>query len=320
MNDAGSRQEQIESHRDRVLILRNRKAGSGQLAERLDQVVKLLGEAGLQVELISDPRQLGERTRQLLDQGVLRCVVAAGGDGTAELVVNQTPPGTPMAVFPLGTENLLARYLTLTATPSEFVEVVTAGRVARLDSGLVRTAGQPDRVFLLMMGCGFDAEVVHRLHHERRGHINYWSYAKPILDSIRSYNYPPMRISCHERLDEPPTEVIEANFAFVFNIPSYAAGLSISPDADPFDGNLDVATFEGTSFWHGLFHLSAIFLGQHRNLQGVRESRARVIRIEADSRVPFQLDGDPGGHLPVEIETQTNRLCAVVPRQWKEWQ
>ena len=41
-----------------------------------------------------------------------------------------------------------------------------------------------------MIGCGFDAEVVRRVHLERDGHITRLSYLKPIWESIRSYEYP----------------------------------------------------------------------------------------------------------------------------------
>ncbi len=47
-----------------------------------------------------------------------------------------------------------------------------------------------------MVGCGFDAEVVHRLHATRGGHISMWSYSKPIFESIRSYQYPELRAYC----------------------------------------------------------------------------------------------------------------------------
>jgi diacylglycerol kinase family enzyme len=37
-------------------------------------------------------------------------------------------------------------------------------------------------------------------------------------------------------------------------------------------------------------------------------------RITSDEPVPFQLDGDPGGFLPLEIEIIPNRFTFLVPR------
>ena len=65
-------------------------------------------------------RLLAQEAAQLLTAGQLRAVVAAGGDGTIRLIAEQTPPGTPLVVLPLGTENLLARYLELTGGAGGF--------------------------------------------------------------------------------------------------------------------------------------------------------------------------------------------------------
>ena len=88
---------------------------------------------------------------------------------------------------------------------------------------------------------------------------------------------------------------------------------TIAPAATPFDGQLDVATFAGGSFWHGLFHLSAVVLGQHQTLNEFKAIRTRHLRIESDQEVPYQLDGDPGGYLPVEVEVIPKRLTLLVP-------
>ena len=117
--------------------------------------------------------------RRLHASGRLRVAIAAGGDGTVAELVNRTEPGTPISVYPLGTANLLATYLGITADPREMTRVVSDGATIQLDAG--RANG---RLFLLMVGCGFDADVVERLHRHRNGHIHYWSYAKPILESI----------------------------------------------------------------------------------------------------------------------------------------
>jgi diacylglycerol kinase family enzyme len=56
-----------------------------------------------------------------------------------------------------------------------------------------------------------------------------------------------------------------------------------------------------------------VYLRQHRRLGDWTERKIRRLRIESDSPVPYQLDGDPGGMLPVEIETLPKRLTLIVP-------
>ena len=68
--------------------------------------------------------------------------------------------------------------------------------------------------------------------------------------------------------------------------------------------------------WHGLFHLSAVVLGQHRQWSDCVTTRAATVRIESSGRVPYQLDGDPGGFLPVEVGVVPGRLTFVVPANW----
>ena len=302
---------------DRVLILKNPKAGAGPSRQLLDAVVASLEQRGLTVDLYSDLDHLSDQAERLAETGELRTVLAAGGDGTAEIVVNRIPAEVPLSIFPLGTENLLAKYLGISADPEKVADMVSAGRVAQLDLGAF-TTGDSTHLFLLMLGCGFDAEVVRRLHQERTGHINHWSWIKPIFDAVRSYEYPPLRVLCRETRDGPLVADITAHWVFVFNTPSYAVGIEICPGAKPYDGRLDVTTFEGGSFWHGIFHLSSIFVGQHQSLAGVQTVKSRCLRIEAEQSVPFQVDGDPGGLLPVDIEVLPGRLTMIVPHRWIE--
>jgi diacylglycerol kinase family enzyme len=301
---------------DRVLLLRNPRAGAGTNARRLARLLKELSVRGFRYEVITDLAELPEQVEALSAGGHLRTVVAAGGDGTADAVANLTPPGTPLTIFPLGTENLLAKYLRLTADPATLADTIDFGRIIRLDAGEIRIGSAPPRIFLLMMGCGFDAEVIRRLHEMRDGHITHLSYAKPILDAIRTYDYPTVSVTCHETPDGPAVQRITAHWVFVFNTPSYAVGLGICPDANPFDGELDLVTFRGGSFWQGLLHLGNVLMRRHRGRASVKCLRTGCLRITSDRSVPVQLDGDPWGELPVDIRILPERLTAVVPQEW----
>jgi diacylglycerol kinase (ATP) len=288
--------------------LRNRQA----VAEELRQY--LLG-CDLWVAIVSSIDDLAAMAAERLAAGTLRAIVAAGGDGTLSLIANRTPAGTPLAVLPLGTENLLAKYLGATADPQQLSRTIAAGCVVDLDAGL---AG--DRIFTLMAGCGFDADVVRRLHDRRRGHIHHLSYAKPILDSIRKYDYPELRVryAPEEGNSDELTAEIVARWVFVVNLPRYAGGLSFAPQASGTDGLLDVCTFKEGSLWNGLVYLGSVMLGQHEAMEDFARIKTRRLVIDSTGPAPYQLDGDPGGELPVEIRVLPGRLTMLVSHEWAE--
>ena len=237
-------------------------------------------------------------------------MIAAGGDGTIAEIANRTAAGTPLAVFPLGTENLLAKYLEVTHDCAAFADAIAEGRTTWIDAG--RANG---RIFLLMAGVGFDAEVVHRLHAERTGSIRHLTYVKPILQAIRKYNYPELRVFCSQA-GEPWSEPIRCRWAFVFNVPRYGLGLNFVPDGNAADGQLDLCTFERGGLMAGLHYLIAIVRGRHQESPGFRAWRGPRLRIESDAQVPYELDGDASGKLPLEIEILPRQLRLLVPPNW----
>jgi diacylglycerol kinase family enzyme len=302
----------------RVLILHNPLAGRGARDESIGRLRAALQCRQLETHLVGTPSELGAAIGDGQAASSLRAVIAAGGDGTAELVANHTPPGVPIGVFPLGTENLLAKYLKLTAEGDDLANAIQGGRTIWLDAARVRAGDGTSRLFLLMMGCGFDAQVIHRMHEQRRGNISHLSYLKPIWHTIRRYQYPELRVSCYDSSSAAPLQSWTAHWAFVFNTPVYAVGLAICPQADPQDGLLDVVTFQGGSLWQGLKHFTSVLRRCHHKSRSVQVARARFIRIESlGGTVPIQIDGDPGGSLPVEIEVQPRRLRLIVPEDWE---
>ncbi|MFP6620815.1 MAG: diacylglycerol kinase family protein [Pirellulaceae bacterium] len=307
-----------ENQQDLVLISANPKAGAKSGASPLNQLCQALEQQGFELIRISQIEQLAPGIEAAYQTGRLRTVIAAGGDGTVALVTNHTPPGVPISIFPLGTENLLGKYLELTADPLTAAHLVRHGQAIQLDAG---RAG--DRIFLLMAGCGFDANVIHQLHASRTGHIRHSSYFKPIWQSIRSYEYPKIRIKFPDLDIEAATGAQEqggqpfsASWVFLFNLPRYAFGLPLAPDADGRDGLLDLCTFEHGSLGQGLRYLSGLFAGDCGSWDDCQRKRIRKIRLESDQPVPVQLDGDPAGFLPLDIEILPLRLTVLASPEW----
>ena len=186
--------------------------------------------------------------------------------------------------------------------------MIANGHFATLDVG--KANGE---LFLVMASCGFDAEVVHQVHKARKGHIRHWTYAKPILRSIRRYKYPTLSIYSGKEKNSKP---IKAKWAFVFNAPRYAMGLPIADQADAMDGVLDLCAFRGGKLMNGLMYLTGVVFRQHRRWKDTNIATSTHFRIESDEEVPYQIDGDPGGYLPLEIEILPGRLNIIVPAAW----
>jgi diacylglycerol kinase family enzyme len=296
-----------------VFIAFNPLAGARDPRKRqvVEQLCAALGTRGFRAEVYSDRERLVERAHHEHDRGTLRAVVAAGGDGTASDLVNRTAPSVPIALLPLGTENLLANYLGVPRDPEKVADIIAAGRTVELDAG--RANG---RLFLLMAGCGFDAEVVRRVHQDRDGHITQWTYAKPILAAVRNYSYPPFRVTCRLGAPEAVTPIeqsFDAHWLFVSNLPSYAGKLCFSPRAVGSDGRLDICAFQTGSSWAGWRYLAAVLLRRHEQMHDCVTAQATHVTIEASRPVPYQLDGDPGGMLPLSIDVLPRRMTVFVP-------
>ena len=290
----------------------NPTAGAKSGQEKCSQLFEMLRSRGYSVEVIHEVAVLEEAARSHLADGTLRAVVAAGGDGTVGMLANQLPPEVPIGILPLGTENLLAKYVEVPSDPSYLSQLIHEGYFAVLDAGVAN-----GRIFTLMAGCGFDAEVVRQLDEARTGNITHWSYVKPIWNSVRRYHFPMLQIECDGDSE------YEAAWVFVVNVPKYAGGLGIMPDADPTDGLLDICLFRKGSVFSGCRYLAGIVAGRHHGWKDCTVVQAKRVRVDvldaADERaedVPYQLDGDPGGVLPLEIESCPKRLTLLVPQRW----
>lgn len=289
----------------------NPRAGAHSCRARVDRLVGLLARRGLRSEILTDLDEVADRANHWHNHRRLRALVGVGGDGTAAELVNRTAPGVPVTMLPAGNQNLVARYLNLGETPEAVCQTIVDGRVAWLDAG---NAG--GRLFVLMVSCGFDAEVVQRVHKRRTGYIRTRDYFKPVFELIRSYKYPELQV-CWEYGEVAAARVLSrpavVRWLFAFNLPCYGGGLRLAPRALATDGLLDVCAFRRGSLWHGLRYAAAVLLRQHQDLADCATRRVRWLRVTSEAKVPYQLDGDPGGYLPVEVEVLPARLALLVP-------
>jgi diacylglycerol kinase family enzyme len=302
VEEGGISLQQGQDSRRWVAIQRNPRSGSGLRRHRLLELVRELKRLGFCPRLFKTREGLQDWVAKPEIREHLACIVAAGGDGTVADVFNRHP-GVRLAILPLGTENLLARFLGLPASGKAAARLIAQGRLRTLDLGQLGA-----RRFALMASAGFDADVIQRLHHSRHGNISRLSYVQPILESVRKYTYPEIRLW----VDDAAAPVT-GRMAVVVNVPMYALGLSVARCALGDDGVFDLRLFHRGSAFQMVRYLCNLGLGRHERLPDVTALRGRRVRIESDVPVPIQIDGDPAGWTPAEVHVLPAALDVIVP-------
>lgn len=321
-NDVGGRREPAadEAQKRLVVVQRNPMSGSGRGRAELRRLVFELRARGFRVRMFGHRPALDEFIANPVNAADLRCLVVAGGDGTVTDLTNRHP-GIPLALFPMGTENLLARYLKMPRNGQTIADVIQQYHVAALDSGLVN-----GHRFLLMLSSGVDADVVRRVHAMRKGHIGYHSYVLPLVSSFFGYRPSAIRV-----FNPESGRSAEGVHVIVTNVPAYGFDFRFSPDADPADGQLDVRVYAGPGRMDTLMHAAGVRLRcswAERRVTRFRASEVVLQSVPSTSQIfsesggaamgaavprgaPVQCDGDPGPELPLTLKVDPKSLLVL---------
>jgi diacylglycerol kinase family enzyme len=286
-----------------VAIQRNPMSGSGLRRPLLD-LIRALQRHGLNPRLFSDRVRLDTALAEPGRREALHALVAAGGDGTVLDVINRHP-GLPIGIFPLGTENLLARQFGIPRDGGTAADIIAAGHTIPLDLGRIG-----DRRFAIMVSVGFDAAVIHSAHAARTGHIRRSHYVWPIGMTLRLYDYPELRVYVDDA-----AQPVTGRMVVIANLASYALGLPMVPSARGDDGLLDVRIFHGGSTFHLLRYLYMVTTWSLDHLPDVTSLRAKSVRIESSVSAPVQADGDPAGTTPCVVMLEPAAARLFVPEK-----
>ena len=287
-----------------IHIIVNPRSGSGVRRSALAELRLALRARGLDSTeyVTTGPADATRYAASVIGQAEL--VVAWGGDGTVrEVAAALAGTNVPVLACPFGTENLLAKELGIPGNPARLAEIITAGRVVDCDLGEAN-----GKSFLLIVGVGFDGEVVRRLAAVRRGHITHLSYFWPIWRTFWEHDFPRMRVVADGQ------EIFnDYGLAFVGNISRYAVGLRICRDAVFNDGLLDLVVFTCQEQTALVLHAAWTLLRLHPLKGNVLYRQFRHARIETDRPVPSQTDGDVGPNTPLDIALHVGKLRLLVP-------
>jgi YegS/Rv2252/BmrU family lipid kinase len=290
-------------------IVLNPTARSETAQRRQREVRDLPG--GSSIRITQGPGDATRLTREAVVEGS-RVIVAAGGDGTINEVINGLV-GTDAAlgILPMGTVNVLARELRIPITIRGAWKIIEAGRSQTID--LIRADYQWEgqgqtRYFVQLAGAGLDAQIVREVSWEQKRFWGALSYAFEAVRSMVAMDEPP-RLTV--RIDGE--ETIESSLALIGNGTYYGGPIPVFRKASLTDGRMDICLFKSGGCLDLLRFLQAVVCGTHISTRGVTYQHGRVVEITAPVPVPVQLDGEFVGYTSLRMEIQPRALKIIVP-------
>ena len=268
-----------------------------------DALAAALIERGLDVthrELVEGD-DLAKLARRAADTG--HDVVVAGGDGTVSIVAGAMVghPDAALGILAGGSFNNIARGVGIPTTLAEALDVIARGDTSLVDAGWVVREGDAGRPFFEAAGIGLNAlgflavEVL-----EKRG---WWRALRAAVRGLRMRRTP-MRITL-----DGSTYRTGSPTVIVSNGPYHGMGFAVTPEADPTDGELDVAVFRGMSRLDVLRHMLAVARRRPRREPRIDARRAKRVTVEGVRRVlPAHADGVSIGFTPVTFEVRPGAL------------
>jgi len=241
-------------------------------------------------------------------------IVAAGGDGTVNEVVNglaAAPDGFQRArlgVLPLGTVNVFARELKIPLRLEHAWAMLRRGREIKIDLGRVDflDGGKPARrYFMQLAGAGLDARAVERVSWKLKKTAGPLAYVVAGLQALAE-KQPKIHVSANG-------QTLDGELALIGNGKFYGGPFEIFPGADLGDGRLDVCVFPHVNL-PSLLRFAPGFIWRRKLSEKlVGRLRAEKIGLTSETPAAFELDGEWAGNLPATFSIEPKKLCVVVP-------
>ena len=263
------------------------------------------------VRLTRDSGQATEFAHQAAEDGY-ELVVAAGGDGTLNEVINGIAPHVDrvrVGLIPLGTGNDFARSLNLPASVEECIAVLRRGRVRAVD--LVRVTNGGVRYMLNVSAGGFSGTVGEKLTPEIKkswGPLAYLRCAAEAFPELRAYRTT-VTLDGTEPLDLNLYNAIVANGQFV------AGGTQVAPEAKIDDGQLDLVLVPERPIGEMVVMAAKMAVGTHLTSDAIIFRRAARITISSTPGMWFNVDGELIGNEPVTFEVLPRALQFIAPNE-----
>jgi diacylglycerol kinase (ATP) len=285
-----------------AVIIGNPNSGRAGSKDYLERCAKILRCGGLTVEVLNTEHP--DHATELASLAGNRLVVAAGGDGTVNEVINGLDKEATLGILPLGTANVLARELGLPLDVERACERILRGERTRIDLGVATNPEGVERRFACMAGIGFDAHVVRAVTPRLKRYLRGLAFALMAFKVLAEEDFPWVHI-----IHGDTTYL--TRFAIVANAHRYGGVYRVSHSGLLTSGELEVVMVRYVSVLLRPDILGSILARRPLN-HSMRSFTAKELRACAPgAEVPVQLDGEVWGRLPMSFRVEPRALEVI---------
>jgi diacylglycerol kinase (ATP) len=301
----------------KTVFLVNPAADNGATGKRWPSLANRAGHLGLEGEtLFSErPGHLSELAEQAAREGA-GLVVAVGGDGTLNEVANglfRAGGSAELATIPIGTGMDFVRTHRIPTRFEDAVAVALDGEVRSVDLGRVayRTwDGAPQERLLANVGsAGMSAAVARRANGMSKVAGGRATFFYALTRVFLEWENTLVRVGLDDgvRREALMHDVIVANGQY------HGGAMWLAPEAQPDDGLFDVVLIGDVTKWDFVTTAPKIYRGTYLSHPKVELLRSRAVTVDADERLPIELDGEQVGTTPARFEIVPGALRLRVP-------
>ena len=278
-------------------------SSGGYEKEKVAVAVAALERSGLTAELFiaRSVEDIESCSRRICARHERPLLIAGGGDGTVNGVLNGLSSSATLALLPLGTSNVLAAELAITSI-DDAVDKIVRGKTRPLSVGLL-SSGERQRYFFLMAGIGVDGSVVERVGATGKRLLGKGAYCLSVLRCLLCWEREKLAVVL-DGIEE------ECHSVIVCNAAHYGGAFRLAPGTDISSSRFEVICIKSDK--RRTYAKLALHVIAGKGIFKEEMLRFPAHDVVISGRKPVQIDGDFFGFSPVTIRMVSGYARIIV--------
>ncbi|HWO77366.1 MAG TPA: diacylglycerol kinase [Bacillus sp. (in: firmicutes)] len=291
----------------RARIIYNPTSGREIFKRHLPEVLQRLEEAGFETSCHATTGE-GDATRaaEIAVERKYDVVIAAGGDGTINEVVNglaEKEYRPKLGIIPVGTTNDFGRAIRVPRSVERAVDIIVKGETIPIDIGKMN-----NKYFINIAGGGRLTELTYDVPSRLKTVLGQLAYYLKGIEMLPSLKATETRIEYDGKEFEG-----EIMLFLIANTNSVGGFEKLAPDASLNDGMFTLLILKKTNLAEFVRLVTLAVRGDHINDDHVIYTKANRIKVTSEQKLLLNLDGEYGGEVPAEFVNLYRHIEVFVP-------